>query len=309
METKLDWNYDDRTGEWFAAYSGLKIRAVQDSDAQNPFKDDDNAHWPMRTISLERNSTPTDYGYFDSFGDILRRFGPAGLVHNQHAIAEALGWGAKQNRIEGMMENYVNYIPDTIPPAKYCRDFSLLDDCFTTAWDEMGESDQREACCELYKILEIPHICVTSRGHSQGDEVEIFVVATPEKQKIMGVTNVTEADMQAQADLYGDWCWGNCYGYIIEKIQKSISICCECDHVQPGDEDACARCGEMTYEAEDTNDPEEIEDGSCFGYFGTDFDKSGLEESAMEAVDAYIRTQSDTVVNDVVTAPLEAQNG
>jgi hypothetical protein len=69
-------------------------------------------------------------------------------------------------------------------------------------------------------------------------------------------------DMQGQANLYGYWAWGDVYGYVIEK--------------------RCVCAGDPDDDVED--DWEEIEDGSCWGYFGSDHSESGLEDSALSCL-------------------------
>ena len=59
-------------------------------------------------------------------------------------------------------------------------------------------------------------------------------------------------------DLYGDWAWGNTYGYVIEEPTA-------------WDEDG------------DATEWGEIPDGSCWGYYG-DPEDSGLDEAAWESV-------------------------
>lgn len=68
---------------------------------------------------------------------------------------------------------------------------------------------------------------------------------------------VTTEVLRGTIDLYGAWAWGDCYGYIIERVHLD----------DDGDVD-----DELTEELE-----------SCWGYYGSDHGDSGLEESALAA--------------------------
>lgn len=95
-------------------------------------------------------------------------------------------------------------------------------------------------------------------GYRQGDYADLLIVATPEAIEEFGCTDpVTVEDLQSQAKLYGAWAWGDVYGYIVERV-----------FVDPEDDEVYVT--------------EELD--SCWGFYGSDFDWSGLEEAAMSAV-------------------------
>ena len=104
------------------------------------------------------------------------------------------------------------------------------------------------------QLLGIPCYLTTSTGYCQGDWAKVLVVATPEAQAEFGCKEVTEQDLEATADLYGYWAWGDVYGYTLWAPEL--------------DEDG---------EVEDWVQL----DGSCWGFYGPDHDKSGLEEAAL----------------------------
>ncbi len=96
-----------------------------------------------------------------------------------------------------------------------------------------------------------------STGHCQGDVALCLAIATPEWLKLTGVTPENAKEQLEQAiKLYGDWAWGNVYGYTLE------------------DENG-----------------EEVE-GSCWGFYGWDHEKSGLLESAREAIECHLAEQA-----------------
>lgn len=263
MTEKLNWDYDQHSGEQRAMYRGFRIRAVRDECAQNPFdpKTGFDNHWPMVVI-YDGDRTNYDRHTGTAVDVPLERFTDAQLIHDQHALCKIF-----DHTPESIVECY-----GTIEAKKYCRDAVELGDCLQQAHSDLGRSAHLDTCEELYKLLGIPCLRETSRGYSQGDYAELLIVATPEAQEVLRAkpadmsdedwTKALAEDLQAQADLYGAWAWGDVYGYIVERKVSG----------RPDEED-------------DEPEWEEVEDGSCWGYYGTDHDKSGLEEAACAVVD------------------------
>lgn len=248
MTDKLSFGYDSELGEHVAELRGYRIRAVRDDYPSNPFEDWD-CNWPI-AVYCDR-----DIKVYDKvekgrpIDDPLARFNNHALVHDQIAIAEALGTD---------ISTITAYRSDKV--VKYCRDADLLREGFAEELREYVErSRYLDVCAELYTILNIPHLLQTSRGYCQGDYAEVLVVATPEAVAEFGCENVTAEDLQGTVDLYSAWAWGDVYGYVVERPTG-------------WDDD-----GEVT-------EWEEVENGSCWGYYGADFDKSGLAEAALGAV-------------------------
>lgn len=94
-----------------------------------------------------------------------------------------------------------------------------------------------------------------SNGYSQGDSTLVLVIATPEWIGDVGIApeNVQSA-CESAFDLYSAWAWGDVYGI------TSIT------------------------------DPEgnELEEGSVWGFYGSDHEKSGLMDSARASIDYHI---------------------
>lgn len=112
------------------------------------------------------------------------------------------------------------------------------------------DSNKLEMLFLLYNIAEIDAYLGTSNGYCQGDWAIVLIVATPEWKKQVGIPGeYTEEMFEATLNLYSAWAWGDCYGYRIEF---------------PDDED------------------------SCWGFYGTDHEKSGLLEYAKNAIDCHI---------------------
>ena len=74
--------------------------------------------------------------------------------------------------------------------------------------------------------------------------------------------------LHSTAELYRAWAFGDVYGCVVEK---------RADFLEPGDD------------PDDFEDAwEEIPDGSCWGFYGSDFGASGLEEAAIDTADSYL---------------------
>ncbi len=128
--------------------------------------------------------------------------------------------------------------------------------------DTIARYSTVESLAKLFEIAGVRSYCAQSNGCSQGDSAEVLVVATPEAIKARGVTDpITDEMLAEQVKLYGAWAWGDVYGYVIER--RAALDCFD------GDDDGTRE------------DWEELD--SCWGFYGSDFDWSGLEEAAMEA--------------------------
>lgn len=252
MTTKLDWNYDQTLNCEVAYLRGYRIRAEQDTCASNPFEDQD-GNWPIM-VYYDRTLTDYDKVKGVSTDAPLYRFTDVQLVFDQKAIGSILDVSRAD------FDSYLALTDDcdTCEAPKWITDVDMLRQAFDDALDNVYKSDRLGTYKLLYDLLGIPAYLTTSRGYSQGDWAEVLVVATPEAQAEFGCKEVTEKDLEATADLYGAWAWGDVYGYIVEKPVF--------------DED-----GEI-------EEWEEVPDGSCWGYYGNDHDESGLEEQALACV-------------------------
>lgn len=241
----LDFGYDYALGCDVAEHNGYRIRAVCDDSPINPFEDHD-GHWPIAVYS-DRSTT-----YYPKDITLLRPFGTIGdemIVHMQVHFAKALG-----STVHDLIECYL-----TDEPVAYSSDANVLRDAFEQALDDMSGTDQLDTAAEIWTLGGIPAVSTQVSGHCQGDWAQVLVVALPETQAEFGNTAPDEADLIGTADLYGWWAWGDVYGYVIE---RPVAV----------DEDG------------DVIEWEEIEEGSCWGYFGPDHSQSGLADAALECV-------------------------
>ena len=110
----------------------------------------------------------------------------------------------------------------------------------------------------LLKLAGIPCLYEQSNGYSQGDSTLCLVILTPEWLKKSGA-NLEHADSicKSAINLYSSWAWGDVYGYQIK------------------DENG-----------------ESIEYDSCWGFYGSDHEASGLLESAKDRIDYAIQERT-----------------
>lgn len=113
-------------------------------------------------------------------------------------------------------------------------------------------SDRFEAIANVWTLRGVEALTADSRGYSQGDWATLLIVATPEWAANVGAPRESHAKQLAYAaKLWGYWAWGDVYGYVID--------------LPDGD--------------------------SCWGFYGSDFTESGLEEAACNAVDRALANQ------------------
>jgi len=291
--TSLDYNCTH--GDYRAVWGDVRIRAVQDGDVGNPFEEED-GHWP---ISVRSSDGFTDYdadGQTSETRNPLNRFGDALLVHLQVNIAKILG-----TTVKAMMTDYEHTID--AEPVAYHRDGNDLRVVIENELSEVRDSELFDKLVELYELLGIPAYAKTVRGNCQGDWAEVLVVAPPEIVEKFGI-DLIKLQMDAKAaltmpelgsddlpaaiakrvnaqwdewlgdtaDLYGHWAWGECYGYVIDRIEVD----------EDGDEIDAHECETL---------------GSCWGYYGSDHDKSGLLESALAEAERFV-TEPAPVMED-----------
>ena len=132
-------------------------------------------------------------------------------------------------------------------------------DMFSEALADMRHgngSDYLEALATLWRIAGCVAVTWASNGYSQGDWAKGVSVATPAWAKETGAPKSShESQCRAAGKLWGAWAWGNVYGYVIDDG------------------------------ADDNAD-------SCWGFYGSDFVESGLEEGAKAAADSLISARA-----------------
>jgi len=281
MAEKLSWSYE---GDGEVAYhKGYRIRAVHDDHPENPFKMW-NGHWPM-LVRHRRAITTYDKVTGPSPEDVLNRFTDGQLVHDQKAIAAAIG----SENLDDVRYHMGDVQLEDGDPPKWITDADVLRDWFFDSAHNISDSEKFDVWEKLYDLLGIPCLNTSSHGHCQGDYAELLIVATPEAQAELrsqpeGMSDeewkaALAEDMDSQAKLYGYWAWGDVYGFVVEKLVRP-DTCTQCDTTLSSiDGDECPQCI-----ADIEPEWEEIPGGSCWGYYGADHHESGLEEAALGCI-------------------------
>lgn len=141
------------------------------------------------------------------------------------------------------------------------------------AADQVGSKPEGwRSACEWFELAEsllqwagLPCLYTQSNGYCQGDTILLLAIATPEFLTEVGVApqHVTEC-LRGAVELYAAWAWGDVYGV------SSIT----------------------------GPDGEEIEGGSCWGFYGKDLEKNGLMDHARGEIDYHIQAKVETALNE-----------
>lgn len=235
----LSFDYESSADCETATYGALTVKAVRDSDAQNPFTD-----WDCEPpLMVWYDGTLTEYG--EGIGEPLGAMSDRFISRRWRDIAAALD--IKPEIISAEMRER----------AKGERIADARRDYFESALDEMrpgryggSGSDYLAALAKLWALNGVVALDSSTSGYSQGDYADVLAVALPSWADKVGAPRESHArQLEAAVALYGAWAWGDVYGYVIEGPDGG--------HLD-----------------------------SCWGYYGTDHDESGLAEAAESAASA-----------------------
>jgi len=219
-------------------YRGYTIRVIPDDCPENPWEVWDGQP-PLLAAHCGRHSA-------DITGHGLDRTPPTLTREQTKANGAAI---ARELDARSLLDAIEQYAPYRL--ATYATATEAVNHAISEYADGIGNgSDLTAFLAKCWRWAECVALDTCSTGYSQGDYVDLLLVATPEWLQATGVgPGDTLEQLQHAAELYGHWCWGNVYGYQVV-------------------------------------DPEgvEIEDGSCWGYYG-DPEDSGLLDDARAAVD------------------------
>lgn len=122
-----------------------------------------------------------------------------------------------------------------------------------TEWVEYFDTMEAVAA-----VAGIPCYLTQSNGHNQGDSALVFVAALPAWVEKVGAPAEGLAEQcKNAADLWSAWAWGDVYG--VASLTRP--------------------------------DGTEAPDGSCWGFYGTDHEQSGLIDHCRNAVDCDVSSQ------------------
>ena len=113
-----------------------------------------------------------------------------------------------------------------------------------------------ETAAAILEYGGIPCHCTQSNGHCQGDSTLLLAIGLPAWVQSVGAPAASlPRQLESACELHGQWQWGDVYG--VESIT---------------DENGA-----------------EIPHGSCWGFYGSDHEKSGLLDHARNAIDCHER--------------------
>jgi len=248
-----------------AECGGFRVKIVRDVLAVNPWEAGDSEP-PLAVASYGYGGSP-NVTFYDSAGgagllDPFARFSSDALLRrHMQAIARALDIDPADVDCEArqQMRDYGGNITD------------IKRDIFIDVFHGMRAGDQFDAAAALYALLGIEALSTCSRGYSQGDYVDLLLVATPEWAAKVGAPRDSHAcQLKHAAELYGAWAWGDVYGYVIED-----------------------------------SDGEHVD--SCFGFYTSDptgagFEESGMAEYAMPSLKSAIRERFERQAREIEAA-------
>lgn len=101
----------------------------------------------------------------------------------------------------------------SLPVVRSEKFSEVLAEMRSTSWG--SGIDYLDALAALYRMAGIPADTFQRNGYCQGDCVYGLIVHTPEWRERVGFNGDSDADMKAEADTYGAWCWGDVYGFSV----------------------------------------------------------------------------------------------
>lgn len=213
----FEWHDSRRGGEYRAHVGGLTVKAIQDCDSRNPWKD----MYGLAPLMSYSERTLTSYG---DWPDVIAAMSDSFIARHWRELCEIAGMATEEAERHKRDGTYFR-----IADAR--RD--LLDDwiaCLDPG--KYGYSGTRyfEAMESLYGLLRWPCLRTTSRGYSQGDYAELFLAWNPQFAASIGramprsakQAAAIVAELESAAKLWGAWAWGDVYGYVIESESGDV---------------------------------------------------------------------------------------
>lgn len=208
---------------------GYEIDIWQDSDCGNPYDDDGMS--PALWLSADRHGGLTEYGKgnLESFFDHVTH---AWVSRHWRAIAHAMDM-PDLNAFDAECRDHAADYGNGLSDARCDMFIDYLHDMRSASWGH--GVDYLECLRALYTLAKIPAETFQRNGYSQGDSVYGLIVMTPAWVEKVGASHAKPgkldmprcaADMKAQADEYGAWAWGDCYGFTVTYPQGDVIDSC-----------------------------------------------------------------------------------
>jgi len=225
-------------------YKGYTIKIENDHSPINPFEE-----WNgLPSLLVNYNNCFSEYGSID-IDDILTLTREQ-IKNNFKAVQNVL---CDHRPLLTILrtETYLDRFDNAIEPLnEYLHEF----------YEGLTKKDKLAMLSDFLTIKDVPHLLTNSYGYSQGDYVEMLLIADDSYKNehptlsslVDNYKERLQKELQDSAALYSSWAWGDVYGFTVE-------------------------------------DKEGDEIDSCWGFYGDNHEKSGLIEHAKNAIDCTIR--------------------
>lgn len=265
QEIKLHFEYQPETGNHEAdVYIGetlYKVVERPDDSADNPWEAWDNQ--PPIVAYGGRNYNFRSGGAEDPPTNRLTR---QQIIDNHEALEQIIRdenthryWTEEEAAEFNLLEYVLG--DKRIEFGTYAYSYTV-DEMVQDSLDEYlsgsMDGDMLDRMAEVWGWMGVPTLRKTLTGYSQGDWVEVLLAATPNWVEQTGIKpDDIDKALESAADVFGAYMFGDVYGCEIVRIEV--------------DED-----GEVI--GEDFVD-------SCWGFYGSDHEKSGLADWARETLE------------------------
>lgn len=249
----FEWHDSRNGGEYRAEVSGFVIRAVRDDSPDNPWNAWDGQ--PPLIVYYDRS-----LGEKGDAPNPLADMTDSFIARHWRALCKIFDQSP-----DAAQERKADYGYFKIADAKRELLDEWLDDIRPSRYSGHA-GDYMTALGELCELRGWPSLSTSSHGYSQGDYAELLLIFSPAYAKEIGAAWPRSAKAKAEArkrlesdaKLWGAWAWGDVYGFVIESADGTEL---------PGD---CL--------------------DSVWGFYGSDFEWSGLAQAAAESL-AHIRQE------------------
>lgn len=236
-------------------YRNHTIKVYNDEFPQNPFEDWDG----LPSLLASYDDHLNNYGSFDF--DYLPALTREEIKANLSTVMEIL---TDYNDLWAIKEE--THCLDGYSIEGGCL-VDKINDLLQSYYSNGSLSYKHHNYCEKFTIISqiltikgVVHLLTDSRGYSQGDYVEMLLVGDNnylnEHPVLSSLSDnykeKLQKELKSSADLYSSWAWGDVYGFEVE-YEKGQEI------------------------------------GSCWGFYGSDHEQSGLLEHAKNTIDCYIQ--------------------
>lgn len=231
---------------------GYTVKIKYDQCAENPFECWD-CEPPLLAYCGSRHGTLKAYNDAPSdWWDVLRAL--SGSIFQ------------RKNRVAFLRRFITPLGLDLRTFAEEKRRIGDIDAIATFLCEHLGEkphgwreaTEWLETAASILEYGGIPCHFTQSNGYSQGDSTLLLAIGLPSwVEKVGAPADSVPSQLESACELHGFWQWGDVYG-VAEILDSN------------GDE---------------------IPHGSCWGFYGSDHEKSGLMDHARNAIECHERAQ------------------